>query len=420
MHGIGSRLLSAAILIALTFSNSPQPAHAAVETGPKSLHFPKPPLLEPNVEFWKQIYTEYGVGDFVLHDRDNLGVIYGVVRVGNTTDQGRAADLARSEIRRLRASNQDLLAKLAGGIPPKDLGPAGEAVWRIWGCPCSPDLLLRAADNIRVQQGLRQKVDEGIQRAQKLLPRILAILREHQIPPELAALPLVESSYNPRAYSKAGAAGLWQFIRSTGKQYLTISRKRDDRRDPLRATDAAAHLLRHNYEALGSWPLAIIAYNHGREGILAARSAVGSSAIEDIIARYTGPRFGFASKNFYAEFLAALEVFSPLLTGQGRPLEARGRQRDVPRAALAVARPAVPTAAPEAPAPAAPPMAAEPPIAVSLPPAVQALVEQPAVPEPLSDAPEVAAPLPGTTDTSPQDAPVPYAQEGDSAGIMVP
>jgi len=323
MPGLGRRSLLAVILIAITLSSSIQFARATDGLEPQNPHFPKPPLLEPNVEFWKQIYTEYGVGDFVLHDRDNLGVIYAVVRVGDTTNQGRAADLARSEIQRLREKHQDLLTKLAAGVPPEELGPEAGSISQAWGCPCPPNVLLRAADNIRVQQGLRQKVDEGLRRARKLLPRILAILREHKLPMELAALPMVESTYNPQAYSKAGAVGLWQFIRSTGKQYLTITRRRDDRRDPIRATDAAAHLLRHNYEALGSWPLAIVAYNHGREGILTARAAVGSSAIEEIIARYNGPRFGFASRNFYAEFLAALEVVRPVILEHTQPLNAR-------------------------------------------------------------------------------------------------
>ena len=322
MTGFGSRSPFAAILILITLLSSFHLARAADGVVPQNSHFPKPPLLEPNVEFWKDIYTEYGVGDFVLHDRDNLGVIYGVVRVGDTTNQGRAADLARSEIQRLRAKHQDLLTKLATGVPLQDLGPEAGLISQAWGCPCPPDVLLRAADNIRVQQGLRQKVDEGLRRARKLLPRILAILREHNLPVELAALPMVESTYNPEAYSKAGAVGLWQFIRSTGKQYLTITRKRDDRRDPIRATDAAAHLLRHNYETLGSWPLAITAYNHGREGIRTAQAAVGSSAIEEIIARYTGPHFGFASRNFYAEFLAALEVVRPVILEHTQPTNA--------------------------------------------------------------------------------------------------
>jgi hypothetical protein len=392
MRRIGGRPARAAILIVIALSFSCLSALAADSLGPKSLPFPKPSLLEPNVEFWKQIYTEYGVGDFVLHDRDRLGLVYGVVRVGDTTNQARAADLARSEIQRLRAKYQDILSKLAAGVPPEELGPDGAAVYQAWGCPCAKDVLLRAADNIRVQQGLRQKVDEGLQRAQKLLPRILAILREHNVPVELAALPMVESSYNPQAYSKAGAAGLWQFIRSTGKQYLTITRKRDDRRDPIRATEAAAHLLRHNYEALGSWPLAIVAYNHGREGIRAAQVAVGSSAIEDIIAGYVGPRFGFASKNFYAEFLAALDVVHPFIDGRGKPLEAKGRQRGVKQVALGVQRQSVTTITLPAPPVAATPSEAGRPTEAFVPSTNEALIQQSVIPEPVSSTADLPAP----------------------------
>jgi membrane-bound lytic murein transglycosylase D len=288
----------------------PFPASAAHETSP---HFPNPPALRANVEFWKRIYSEFGVGNFILHDRDNLDVIYAVVRVDGATNERRAADLAKPEIHRLREKLEDVLVRLANGVPPEDLGEEGRWAAQAWGCPCSAEVLLRAPSNIRVQQGLRERVDEGLHRARGLLPRILSILRRHEVPVELAALPMVESSFNPRARSKAGAVGLWQFIKSTGKRYLTITRRRDDRRDPIRATEAAARLLRHNYLALGSWPLAITAYNHGREGVRAAQAVVGSSAIEEIVTRYTGPRFGFASRNFYAEFLAALELVHPMI-----------------------------------------------------------------------------------------------------------
>lgn len=318
MRASACRTLLAAVLITFALHPLIPPALAAGEHEVASPHFPKPPALQAHVEFWKRIYAEFGVGDFVLHDRDNLAVLYDVVQVTGTTNQRRAAEVAKPEILRLRAKYEGILTSLARGVPPEDLGFEGRWVAQAWGCPCPAEMLLRAAANIRVQQGLREKVDEGMQRARGLLPRILSILRRHNVPEELAALPLVESTFNPQARSKAGAVGLWQFIRSTGKRYLSITRKRDDRRDPIRATEAAARLLRHNYEALGSWPLAIIAYNHGREGILAARAAVGSSAIEEIIARYTGPRFGFASKNFYAEFLAALELVHPTILEHSR------------------------------------------------------------------------------------------------------
>jgi hypothetical protein len=327
------------------------PAAADVGTA-QHPHFPKPPLLAPNVAFWKQVYTEHGVGDFVLHDRDNLGVIYEVIRVPENGNQIRAAVLAKPEIERARSQYRDLLLRLAGGAAPEDLGAEGRRVAAMWGCPCSPEALRRAADNIRAQQGLREKVDEGLHRAQTLLPRIVTILRKHDVPVELAALPLVESTFDPKAYSKAGASGLWQFIRSTGRQYSLVTRKRDDRRDPVRATEAAAKLLRNNYEALGSWPLAIVAYNHGHAGIRTASAVVGSTAIEDIIARYDGPRFGFASKNFYAEFLAALELLHPYLAGHGKPLVAKKRQHGTQTASLREQRPPVTTSVPEKAAPA--------------------------------------------------------------------
>ncbi len=305
-------LLTAAVLIVLVGASG-RPALAQSDETPQFPLFPKPAPLVPNVEFWKKVFTEYRIGDFVLHDRSNLALVYGVVRVKETASQGRAAELAKPEIDRLRGRYQAILIGLAAGTSPEELGTDAASVFELWGCPCEPDALLRAADNIRVQQGLREKVDEGLARARVLLPHIIRIFREHDIPIELAALPLVESSFNPNAYSKVGAAGLWQFMRSTGQQYMKVTKKRDDRRDPIRATDGAAHLLKSNYRTLGSWPLAIIAYNHGTEGIQTAKTAVGSSAIEDIIATYTGPRFGFASKNFYAEFLAALEVVHPLI-----------------------------------------------------------------------------------------------------------
>ncbi len=373
------------------------PRPCAADVGPpQNPHFPKPVALTPNVAFWKQVYTEYGVGDFVLHDRDNLGVIYGVVRVPEKASQARAEQLAKPEIERLRGSYREILLRLADGASPAELGAEGSRMAELWGCPCGPDSLRRAAENIRVQQGLRQKVDEGLQRAQKLLPQMVTILKKHDVPPELAALPLVESTFNPAAKSKAGAVGLWQFIKSTGKRYLTITRKRDDRRDPLRATEAAAHLLKNNYSTLGSWPLAIVAYNHGHAGIQAASEAVGSKAIEDILARYSGPRFGFASRNFYAEFLAALDLVHPLLGGQGKRLEAKGRRRDVQQAAISYQPPAS-VVAPPAPALTPTPIDAAP------------VIEAPA-PAPEAEAPATS----GQTVTEPVVPPAPTVPLTDS------
>jgi len=134
------------------------------------------------------------------------------------------------------------------------------------------------------------------------------VFRREGLPIELTRLPLVESCFDIEAYSKVGAAGIWQFMPSTGRSYMAIGGVVDERRDPLRATRGAALHLKENYESLGTWPLAITAYNHGRAGMHRAVRETGTNDIGHIVKRYKGPLFGFASRNFYAEFLAALAV----------------------------------------------------------------------------------------------------------------
>src|SRR5262249_19269151 len=127
------------------------------------------------------------------------------------------------------------------------------------------------------------------------------------LPPELMILAQVESGFQTRAKSSCGAMGIWQFTRATALQYMKVSRYRDDRLNPVRSTQAAARLLRDNYDTLGSWPLAITAYNYGTGGTARAAGIYGGD-YSKMVSRYEGPRFGFAVKNYYAEFLAALQV----------------------------------------------------------------------------------------------------------------
>jgi membrane-bound lytic murein transglycosylase D len=121
-------------------------------------------------------------------------------------------------------------------------------------------------------------------------------------------LPLVESSFNAAAYSKVGAAGLWQFMRSTGRRYMRVDDAVDERLDPYRSTEAAAQLLAYNYRVLGSWPLALTAYNHGAAGMRRAKESVGTDDYVRINRTYSSRTFGFASRNFFPSFLAALTI----------------------------------------------------------------------------------------------------------------
>jgi membrane-bound lytic murein transglycosylase D len=167
-----------------------------------------------------------------------------------------------------------------------------------------------AAQNLRVQEGMNEEFHDSLVRARLYLPHIQSVFRSFGLPEGLAILPTVESGFHQYARSKAGAMGLWQFTRSTGKQYMTVNGRHDDRLDPERETEAAAELLLHNHELLGDWPLAITAYNYGTGGMMDAIESTNGGDYAEILRRYEGPHFGFASKNYYPEFLAALQVYN--------------------------------------------------------------------------------------------------------------
>ena len=123
---------------------------------------------------------------------------------------------------------------------------------------------------------------------------------------------------NLHALSKVGAKGMWQFMDETGKHYLTLDDHVDERYSPVKATKAAALLFKANYKRLKSWPLAVTAYNHGAGGLRRAVRRLKTKSITTIIEKHRGGGFGFASKNFYSEFLAALyvTVYHERLLGQ--------------------------------------------------------------------------------------------------------
>jgi membrane-bound lytic murein transglycosylase D len=101
---------------------------------------------------------------------------------------------------------------------------------------------------------------------------------------------------------------MWQFMPATGKSYMRVDRLIDERRDPMESTRGAAAYLDQAYGNLGSWPLAITSYNYGQAGMARAVAEIGSSNLVDLIERYNHPYWGFPPKQFYAEFLAAVEI----------------------------------------------------------------------------------------------------------------
>lgn len=175
--------------------------------------------------------------------------------------------------------------------------------------PVALSKLYKGLVKLRSQSGLRDEFETAVKRAEPYLPYMEDIFRSYKIPSELTRIAFVESMFNVQAKSKVGASGVWQFMPGTARKFLYVNSFIDERNSPLKATKAAAQLLSLNYQDLNSWPLAITAYNHGTGGMLRAVKKIGSSDISKIIEKYESPSFGFASKNFYAEFLAALKSF---------------------------------------------------------------------------------------------------------------
>jgi len=150
---------------------------------------------------------------------------------------------------------------------------------------------------LRFQLGQKDRFEKGIFYSGRYIEEMENIFIEEGMPLELTRLPYVESSFNLAARSKVGASGIWQFMRSTGKQYMRVNSLVDERNDPLTATRSAAKLLRYNYKKLGNWPLAVTAYNYGPSGLRRLVRKLKTNDLVEIIEKNRSRRFGFASSN---------------------------------------------------------------------------------------------------------------------------
>jgi membrane-bound lytic murein transglycosylase D len=278
--------------------------------------FPRPAELEPDVQFWLKVYSEVGTDGGLVHDSRHLGIIYETVKFPKSASRRTRERLVERTKKRYR----DALRSLGRG-KRSGLSREQARILALWGGSPSNETLRAAAGRLRFQLGQADKFRAGLIRSGAWRDHIRKTFADMGLPTELAALPHVESSFTPHAWSRVGAAGLWQFTRSTGRRYMRVDHVVDERMDPIKATVAAARLLEHNHRATGTWPLALTSYNHGAAGMRRASRKMGTTDIVVINRKYRSRTFGFASRNFYPEFLAALEIdqnpekfFGPLPT----------------------------------------------------------------------------------------------------------
>lgn len=277
-----------------------------------SRDFKIPEKLKKRVGFWFDVYTQYTANQHIIHHMDYPWIIYEVVDVTDILNgPGHKWTKYHKSVRHVKNRRLAVMKTLKSLSRKKRFTKLSKEERRIY------NLLKQAPGNVksatkkahrkmRVQLGQKDFMLSGIENSGRYIEEMEKIFESRNLPLELTRLPLVESSFNEKAFSKVGASGIWQIMPYIGKKFLIMKKNVDERNNPIKATTAAARLLDQNLKIMKTWPLAITAYNHGTGGLLKAVKKMKTNDIVRIIDRYESKSFGFASSNFYTSFLAAL------------------------------------------------------------------------------------------------------------------
>lgn len=286
--------------------------------------FPVKPYFQPTVYFWFLVYTEFDSGHIIIHDKTNLRLIYKVLdfsalyekeiprfsiyALQQKLSEEKLGEL-KSDLDHLtenpfslepRAKNIYRMIKLSGITPPVAQKPRREFFAK-----------LRA--NIRTQTGQSNFIRDGLIRSIPYQSFIEEFLKAKNLPREIFAVPFLESSFNPLAESKVNALGVWQFMPLIASYYVPKRTQHIDYRSNVGvASVAASYLMAENFKIMKSWDLAVTAYNSGTKHLLKSRRKLAGQSVdlEKIIKNSDSEHFGFASKNFYSEFLALTRVLA--------------------------------------------------------------------------------------------------------------
>lgn len=257
--------------------------------------FSVPSPLKSEVDFWIKIYTQYTTRQGVFHRTGNIDEILGEIDLTDVYLNPQWGPIRKEkEAERIIERQRKLIAKKHN---------------------------IKNHKTVRLQMGLSDRMRTAIFESGRYLPMMEKIFKEKNIPVELTRLVFVESSFNVEAKSKVGASGLWQIMPAVGKKYKYIKKDYDKRDHPEYATKVAADILKQNYQILKSWPLAVTSYNFGVGRMLKVQKKMKEDdAVEIFSSPHLKKHIGFASRNFYATFLAALHVESHANIYFGEPM----------------------------------------------------------------------------------------------------
>jgi len=278
--------------------------------------FSVPKGLEPQVNFWLEIYSKYTTDQGLIHDTENVALIYEEVDFKDITNDGSLNRFQKEKKKQKLVNDKkkeiiEILQRLDKVENADSLNEREKKIWSLFQNVNEPNKFKEAGhkSRVRFQLGQKDRMQSAIFFSGRYLEDMEKIFREANLPIELTRLVFVESSFNVLARSKVGASGLWQIMRYTARPYRMINEAVDQRNHPMAATRLAARLMRDNFNMLKIWPLAMTGYNHGPTGVRKLTEKYDTKSLVELIQNVKSRRtFGFASRNFYACFMAVLEV----------------------------------------------------------------------------------------------------------------
>ena len=294
------------------------PPENASENGAQN-PFAVPPGLEDIVQFWVHIFGKYNRNHVVFHHSKNVGIVYSVLDFSDLKQYypDRFYAVQSTMIAKETERLQNVLKKLQKnvtdfGFDDSTLSHEERRIARLLEKEKDNVDLKDVAnkENFKLTYGFAHRFQQAASTATIYMDDMRQIFRSYGLPEELTCIPFVESAFTVNAKSPAQAVGMWQFIPETGRRYLKIDEFVDERLDPILATHAAARHLSHEFKFLKSWPLTVNAYNTGPGRVLRAMRELKTTDIAVIAKTFKGQGYGYDSRNYFPEILAAVHVYN--------------------------------------------------------------------------------------------------------------